>query len=122
MQRGIGPLGEDIAAHHLVTRDRLVVIARNWRPEHPEVRGEVDIVAHDPADATLVVCEVKTRRDATRFGGAVAALGRPQRARLRLLAAECARQLTQPVRTIRGDLVAVDLGRAPMVTHVIDAW
>jgi hypothetical protein len=65
----VGRLGECLAARHLAA-DGLELVARNWRIADGELRGELDLIAVDRATATLVVCEVKTRRDAARFGGA----------------------------------------------------
>ncbi len=122
MVRGVGPFGEDIAVQHLRMRDRLTVLHRNWRPKSGQLRGEIDIVALDRAAAELVICEVKTRRDADRFGGAIAALGVGQQQRLRRLATQLLREEQFGVSTVRGDLIAVDLGRRPTLTHVIGIW
>ena len=54
-RRGLGALGEEIAASHL-TRAGYTILARNFRTRF----GELDIVASH-GDA-LVFCEVKTRR------------------------------------------------------------
>lgn len=79
----LGSTGETLAAHHLQARGWRIV-ARNWRCATREVRGEVDIIAWD--GATLVFCEVKTRRDAA-AGGPFAAVTPRKRTRLRGLAA-----------------------------------
>jgi Holliday junction resolvase-like predicted endonuclease len=116
-----GRLGERLAADHLVAIDGLTLLARNWRVAAGELRGELDVVAIDERDATLVVCEVKTRRDAARFGGAVAALGDRQRVRLRALTAAFLRESAPSCRRVRLDLIAVDLGRTPSLTHLVAA-
>ena len=54
-QAEIGQHGEDAAAAYL-ERIGMSVIDRNWR----DGRGELDIVALE--GASLVICEVKTRR------------------------------------------------------------
>ncbi|MDQ1487188.1 MAG: putative endonuclease, partial [Actinomycetota bacterium] len=56
-RRALGRYGEGVAANHLAAGG-LTVLARNWRCNE----GEVDILARD--GDVLVVCEVKTRRDA----------------------------------------------------------
>jgi putative endonuclease len=53
-RRGLGRLGERLAAEHLEARG-LVVIDRNFRTR----LGEIDLVARDKR--FLVFCEVKTR-------------------------------------------------------------
>jgi putative endonuclease len=76
--RELGRRGEDAAAEYLTQRG-LVVVGRNWRCRH----GEIDIVAQD--GATLVFCEVKTRRG-TRFGVPLGSITAQKCARLRRLA------------------------------------
>jgi putative endonuclease len=56
----VGHLGEDIAANYLSGRG-FRILERNFRCKG----GEVDIVARDPADKSLVFIEVKTRRGLT---------------------------------------------------------
>ncbi len=117
--RALGAAAEELAASHLARDHRLEVIARNWRIAQGELRGELDVVAVDPATDTLVVCEVKARRDAERFGGAVAALGYGKTSRLRTLTAAFLRSQPQRFATVRLDLVAVDAGRRPTLTHIV---
>ena len=54
----IGTLGEDVAAAFLEKR-RYRILERNFRCKG----GEVDIIARDPGDESLVFIEVKARRD-----------------------------------------------------------
>jgi putative endonuclease len=115
--QAIGRLGESLAARHLTADDGLAIIARNWRLSSGDLRGELDLVAREP-DGTLIVVEVKTRRDAERFGGALAALTPRQGQRLRSLTAAFLRDARLRVSAIRLDVVAIDLGREPMLTHV----
>lgn len=117
----LGPRGEALAAHHLVVDDRLTLVCRNWRLASGELRGELDLVAHEPRADVLVVCEVKTRRDADRFGGAVAAVDHRKRARLRALTAAYLRSCGRRYHGVRLDLVAIDLGRRPRLTHLAGA-
>ena len=112
-----GRYGESLAARHLVADDGLTIVARNWRISDGRLRGELDLVARG-ADGMLVVVEVKTRRDAHRFGGALAALGPQQGQRLRGLTAAFLRQAQLRVSVIRLDVVAIDLGRDATLTHV----
>jgi putative endonuclease len=115
---GLGQLGEDLAARHLALDDGLEVIARNWRLATGELRGELDVVALDHARACVVVCEVKTRRDAERFGGALSAVPPRKRAKVRALTGAFLREAALPYGRIRLDVVAVDLGRCPVLHHV----
>lgn len=113
-----GVLGEALAAAHLADDDGLRVVARNWRLAVGELRGELDLIALDDVRGLVVVCEVKTRQDAGRFGGALAALPARKRARVRALAAAFLREGALPYRRVRLDLVAVDLGARPTLTHL----
>jgi len=54
---GVGSLGEEIAANFLTARGYRI-LERNFRCKG----GEVDIIARDPADKSLVFVEVKARR------------------------------------------------------------
>lgn len=56
--KGIGTLGEDVAAAFLEKR-RYRILERNFRCKG----GEVDIIARDPGDKSLVFIEVKARKD-----------------------------------------------------------
>ena len=116
--RALGRLGEDLAAHHLQADDGLEVVARNWRLSSGELRGELDLVAVDRHLGTVVVCEVKTRRDAQRFGGALQALTPRQGARLRLLTGAFLREAGMALPHVRLDLIAIDLGRTPTLHHL----
>jgi putative endonuclease len=55
--RGTGSRGEELAAQFLVSRGYRI-LERNFRCKG----GEVDIVARDPLDKSLVFVEVKARR------------------------------------------------------------
>lgn len=118
----VGSIGEALAVHHLVADDGLEILARNWRLAAGELRGELDVVARDRTTNTLIVVEVKTRRDAARFGGAVTALHPRQIARLRRVTTAFVRQAGLRPATLRLDLVAIDLGRAPSLQHVPEIW
>jgi putative endonuclease len=116
-----GALGEQLAAHHLAADDGLTIVARNWRLAAGELRGELDLVAVDDSNGTVVVCEVKTRRDAARFDGALAAVSLRKASKVRQLTAALLREARLPYPRARLDVVAVDLGRAPVLQHVVAA-
>ena len=81
--RSRGRWGELRAARHLRALG-FVVLDHGWRPPERELQGDLDLVAQR---AHLVVfCEVKARRDASRFGGAVAAVTPTKREQVRALA------------------------------------
>ncbi|RZS86981.1 putative endonuclease [Motilibacter rhizosphaerae] len=109
---GLGRYGEDVAARFLVERG-LVVLERNWRCE----LGEIDIVARE--GATLVVCEVKTRRSG-RHGSPQEAVTGPKLARLRRLAVRWLLERGVHPGEVRIDVVAVTRGRtgAASVEHL----
>lgn len=119
--RSLGTVGEELAARHLVVDDRLTVVTRNWRLAAGELRGELDVVAVDAAAGTVVVCEVKARRDAARFGGALAAVSPRKRAKVRALTAAFLREARLPYRRVRLDVIAIDLGHDPVLHHVLGA-
>jgi putative endonuclease len=116
-----GALGEQLAAHHLVTEDGCELVARNWRLSAGELRGELDLVVTDPHDGCVVVCEVKARRDAARFGGALSAVPPRKVAKVRALTAAFLREAELPYPRVRLDVVAIDLGRDPVLHHVVAA-
>jgi len=74
----VGAYGERVAAQALIDAG-MTVLDRNWRSP----AGELDIVALDVA--TIVFCEVKTRRG-DQFGAPVEAVGTTKVRRLRTLA------------------------------------
>ena len=55
--KGTGELGEEIAANFIIATG-YQILERNFRCKG----GEVDIIARDPHDKSLVFIEVKTRR------------------------------------------------------------
>ena len=114
----LGRLGEELATRHLAEDDGLRIVARNWRLAAGELRGELDLVARDDGTGELVVVEVKTRRDAERFGGALAAVPHRKAAKVRALTAAFLREAELGPRRVRLDVIAIDLGRAPVLTHL----
>lgn len=103
--RSRGRWGEALAARHLRSLG-FTVLDVGWRPPEPELRGDLDLVARR-ADL-LVFCEVKARRDASRFGGAVAAVNATKQQRVRTLAASWLRQRRPGDVDVRFDVIAID--------------
>lgn len=110
-----GRRGEDIAVQMLTDRG-LRVLARNWRDGR---RGELDIVAHDPAAHALVFVEVKTRTTDA-YGSPASAITPTKYRRLRQLAAAWLECHPQQAPHVRIDVVEVRLraGNVPLVTHL----
>jgi putative endonuclease len=108
----VGRYGEDVAARHLGDAG-MEVLARNWRCD----LGEVDLVARD--GATLVICEVKTRRGLD-YGTPLEAVTVRKLVRLRRLAARWMAESGQRPGEVRIDVVSVLVRRhgAALVEHV----
>ncbi len=105
-RRRLGAAGEQLAAEHL-ERLGFAIVARNFRTRW----GELDIVAFD--GATLVFCEVKSRREA---GGGVDALEslRPRkRSQVRKMAGRWLIECSQRPRAadLRFDAIGVTFDR-----------
>lgn len=106
-----GARGESIAVDHLL-RLGYRVLARNARLS----RGEIDIVALDPA-GPLAVVEVKTR-SSHRFGTGAEAITRDKYRRLRRLAGEWVARHPHPG-DVRIDVISIHLpDGGPEVTHL----
>ncbi|HZE39257.1 MAG TPA: YraN family protein [Stackebrandtia sp.] len=101
-RRELGALGEELAAAHL-RRDGMRIVARNWRCRS----GELDIVA--ARGATVVVCEVKTRRS-VRCGTPAAAIDADKARRVRELALLWRNESRRAWRRMRIDAVCVLVG------------
>jgi putative endonuclease len=95
----VGAYGERVAARTLVDIG-MTIIARNWRCS----TGEIDIVAKE--GATIVFCEVKTRRG-DRFGIPAEAVTPEKVRRLRALAATWLTIHPEHRGEVRFDLVSV---------------
>lgn len=112
--KALGRYGEELAARRL-TESGMTVLARNWRCGRT---GEIDIVARH--GDTVVVCEVKTRRQGA-YEHPMAAVTPTKADRLKRLAA-CwlARHGGPPPDGgVRIDLIGIvlpDRG-APVITH-----
>lgn len=116
----IGRIGEQLAVNYLQQRG-YVIVERNWRAAADNVRGEIDVIARD--GATLVICEVKTRRRSLGEGAFAAVTGCKQRQIRRLAALYLAARV--PNVDVRFDVVAVSWlpqGGAPVVEHVMGAF
>ena len=79
---------------------------RGWRPPERELQGDLDLVAR--RGGLLVFCEVKARRDASRFGGAVAAVTSAKQVQVRTLAASWLRHHEMAAADVRFDVIAID--------------
>jgi putative endonuclease len=109
-RRGLGALGERLAAQHM-ERAGYEILERNFRCP----LGELDLVA--AGGQALVFCEVKTRVAGGRAGpaGPLEAIGPAKRRRLRSLAAEWleSRRGERPYRaTLRFDAIGVTVNHA----------
>jgi putative endonuclease len=112
----VGGYGERVAARALDAAG-FVLLDRNWRCP----RGELDLVARD--GATIVFCEVKTRRSDA-FGTPVEALTPTKVRRLRALAALWLADHPQVRGPVRFDVVSVRPQRsgAAQVEHLRGAF
>lgn len=111
VRRRVGDRGEQRAAE-CYERAGYRVLARNWRCEE----GEIDLVCR--RGATVVVCEVKTRRSFA-YGSPAEAVTAEKRRRLRRLAARWLREHRVHCRTVRFDVAAV---RGEDVEILPGAW
>jgi putative endonuclease len=112
VRTAVGRYGEDVAVRHLLALG-CELVDRNWRCP----AGEIDVVVRD--GATLVVCEVKTRRSLT-FGAPMEAVDRAKAARLRRLTGLYLAAHEMRGVPVRIDLVGVLLPSrgAPQVEHL----
>jgi putative endonuclease len=97
----VGRRGEAAVERHYIGRGYRVV-ARNWRCRI----GELDLVL--TRGATLVVCEVKTRRGA-RYGGGFEAVDARKRRKLRAVTETFCLQHPSAAAAIRFDVASVRL-------------
>jgi putative endonuclease len=110
-----GRAGE-AAAERYLERHGLRLIERNYRCAH----GEVDLVLKD--DATVVFCEVKTRRT-DQWGSPSEAVDRRKQRRLRRLAAQWLRDRTPGDVEVRFDVVSVIVRDGhELLVHLPDAF
>jgi len=107
----LGRYGEELAVR-LLRQQGMTVIDRNWRCRF----GELDIVARD--GATLVFCEVKTRRG-TSYGTPAAAVDIRKLARLHRLTGAWLAAHAEHAPDLRIDVVAITCGKGqPAIEHL----
>ena len=111
-----GPLGEDLAARHLVSQG-FRIVARNWRAGRS---GELDIVALD--GRTLVIVEVKTATGGA-FGDPVTWVSARKQRQLASLAGAFLAGYEGTFDQVRFDVVAIRLDvQPPDMRHIRDAF
>jgi len=112
----IGSYGERVACQTLVDAG-LTLLDRNWRCS----TGELDLVARD--GATVVFCEVKTRRTAA-FGTPAEAVNAAKVRRLRALAVRWFAAHPQIHGEVRFDVICVrpQLSGRATVEHIRGAF
>lgn len=116
----LGRAGEQLAAEHLC-RLGYEIVERNYSTRW----GELDIVAR--RDATLMFCEVKSRRAGGRAGGALEAVGRDKQQRVRKMASSwlISRRDRPYAEVIRFDAIGVTFdgsGRLLSLEHLEGAF
>lgn len=114
----LGAWGETVAARHLVAEDGYSIVARNWRPGGGQLRGELDLIGLDHVRRCVVVVEVKTRRGADRFDGAVATVPPRKQARIRALSGAYLATARHPYERVRLDLIAIDVTPRCVLRHL----
>lgn len=113
----LGVRGEQAAARYLAARG-WEILERNWRCPY----GEADIVARD-VDGTIVLVEVKTRRETDGEIAPEEAVGEQKRRRYRVLAASYLAD-HPAVPLVRLDVVALTAreGGLASVRHIVNAF
>jgi len=113
-RRALGAAGEEAVARWYA-RAGYSVLARNWRVRE----GEIDLVAR--RGATIVFCEVKTRRGDA-FGTPAEAVTARKQARLRTLAVRWLAAFDAHADVLRFDVASVTPdGRGAWVVDVLEA-
>jgi putative endonuclease len=113
-RRALGAAGEDAVAHWYAGSG-YTVLARNWRVRE----GEIDLVVR--RDATIVFCEVKTRRGDA-YGIPAEAVTRRKQARLRTLAVRWLGDNAMHADVLRFDVASVKPdGRGAWTVDVLEA-
>jgi putative endonuclease len=103
--RARGNWGERRAAR-FYTGHGFRVVGLAWRSPDSGVRGDLDVVA--VRGRLVVFCEVKARRDAASFGGAVSAVTSRKQDQVRLLAESWLRHHGDDRTEVRFDVIAID--------------
>jgi len=116
--RGIGDLGEELAVSFL-ERNRYRILERNYRCKG----GEVDIVARDPRDKSLVFVEVKARRGLSYGVPQLAVTPFKQRQISKAALTWLAKHRHQDTNA-RFDVIAILWadGGAPTIEHIVNAF
>jgi putative endonuclease len=113
-RREVGAAGEDAVARWYA-ESGYSVLARNWRVR----AGEIDVIAR--RGATLVFCEVKTRRGDA-FGTPAEAVTARKQGRLRRLAVQWLGESDERADTLRFDVASVRPdGRGAWIVDVLEA-
>ena len=111
----LGRWGESQAAAFLEGKG-YHVLHRDWKSGH----RDLDIVAITPDGGTLVVAEVKTRRN-TLFAEPLAAVDR-RKIRSLTMAAHAYVQQHRVMLPIRFDIITVVAGETAQIEHIEDAF
>ncbi|RKP55643.1 YraN family protein [Cohnella endophytica] len=114
----VGRAGEDSAADYL-RQLGYVLIERNWRCRS----GELDLIAQD--GATLVIVEVRSRTNPTRFGTALEAMTPRKCRQVRELASIYLKSRRAEHQSVRFDVVAVTFaldGAVQELKHIEGAF
>jgi putative endonuclease len=116
--KGIGDLGEDLAVSFLEGK-RYRILERNYRCKG----GEVDIVARDPRDKSLVFVEVKARRDLS-YGVPQLAVTPFKQRQISKAALTWLAKHRQQDADARFDVIAILLadGGTPTIEHIVNAF
>jgi putative endonuclease len=113
-RRAVGAAGEDAVARWY-SESGYSVLARNWRVRE----GEIDLVVR--SGATIVFCEVKTRRSVA-FGTPAEAVTPRKQARVRKLAVRWLGDNHSRAEVLRFDVASVRPdGRGGWIVDVLEA-
>jgi putative endonuclease len=116
--KSTGDKGEEIAANFLIARGYRIV-ERNFRCKG----GEVDIIARDPADKSLVFLEVKARRNQA-YGVPQLAVTPFKQRQISKAALTWITKNRQHDQNARFDVIAIllDAGGRHAVEHIVNAF
>jgi len=116
--KATGKLGEEIAANFLAARGYRI-LERNYRCRG----GEVDIVARDPKDKSVVFVEVKARRDLS-YGVPQLAVNVFKQRQISKAALNWVAQNRQHDQNARFDVIAILLDDRGLhkVEHIVNAF
>ena len=116
--KGTGIVGEETAASFLIARG-FRILERNFRCKG----GEVDIIARDPADKSLVFIEVKARRTLT-YGVPQLAVTPFKQRQISKAALTWLAKNRQHDQNARFDVIAImlDGGGQHQIEHIVNAF